>query len=134
MDTIKLVLGAAAIATSSGAMLLAAGPAHARDVTVVASAEDDVPVARVTLGDLNLAVPAGQQTMRHRVSGAIRTVCAPTYDGTETTRLAECQNHAWDQARPQMAAAVARAVRIASGNATAQDRALALNTINFAGR
>jgi len=132
MDTIKLLLGAAAVATTSGAMLLAAGPAHARDVTVVASIENDVPVARVTFADLDLAGAAGQKTMRSRVGSAVRTVCAPAYDGTETTRYTACVNGAWDEARPQMAAAVARAGRLAAGQATPEEKALALNTLRVA--
>jgi hypothetical protein len=42
-------------------------------------------------------------------------------------RYTQCRSSAWNEARPQMASAVARATRLAQGNGTAQDRALALN-------
>ncbi|WP_114228469.1 MULTISPECIES: UrcA family protein [Sphingomonas] len=128
----KLLFGIAAALSASGAMLLAAGPAAARDVTVTASIENDVPVARVSYADLDLAHRPGQVTLRQRVSGAIRTVCEPSYDSTEPTGNTQCVNAAWGQAQPQMAAAVARAGRLASGTATDADRALAMNgTIKF---
>lgn len=125
MDKIKLFFGLAALTTGIVATGLAAGPAMARDVTVVATLEDGVPVARVSFADLDLATGAGRQTLHGRIGGAIRTVCAPAYRGLETNAYAECQNAAWDEARPQVASAVARAGRIAAGTATAQDRALA---------
>lgn len=124
----KLLFGAAAVLTATCGVLLAAGPAAAKDVTVVAQIEDDVPVARVNFADLDLVHRAGQKTLNRRVATAIRTVCAPAYDGIGTTLYTQCQNAAWDDAKPQIAAVVARAERLASGNASAQDRALALNT------
>ncbi|URD59689.1 UrcA family protein [Sphingomonas sp. KRR8] len=124
----KLLFGAAAVLTAGCGVLLAAGPAAAKDVTVVAQMENDVPVARVSFADLDLVHRAGQKTLNRRVASAVRTVCAPSYEGTDTSRYTQCQNAAWDDAKPQIAAVVARAERLASGNATAQDRALALNT------
>jgi len=131
----KLMFGVAAALTASASLMLAAGPAAARDVTVVASVEDEVPVARVSFADLDLADKGGQRSLRGRVSSAIRTVCAPAYDGTGSIRYAQCQSNAWAQARPQMISAVARASRLAAGNATVEDRALALNgAIRFGGQ
>ena len=51
----KLLFSVAAALTASASLMLAAGPAAARDVTVVASVEDEVPVARVSFADLDLA-------------------------------------------------------------------------------
>jgi UrcA family protein len=123
----KLLFGVAAALTASASLMLAAGPAAARDVTVVASVEDEVPVARVSYADLDLSDGVGKRTLRGRVSSAIRTVCAPAYDGTGSIRYSQCRSSAWGEAIPQMASAVARAGRLAAGTATAQDRALALN-------
>jgi UrcA family protein len=123
----KLLFSVAAALTASASLMLAAGPAAARDVTVVASVEDEVPVARVSFADLDLADKGGQRTLRGRVSSAIRSVCAPAYDGVASIRYTQCRTSAWNEARPQMASAVARAGRLAAGTATAQDRALALN-------
>lgn len=130
MITTKLMFGLAAALTTSGALLLAAGPAAARDVTVVAAIENDVPVARVSFADLDLTGQPGQRTLRHRVTGAIHTVCEPALMG-EPVAYSFCQGSAWAEARPQMAAAIARAGRLAAGNATAQDRALAFNSIRL---
>lgn len=130
MTTFKLMFGLAAALTATGTTLLAVSPAAARDVTVVATVEDGVPVARVSFADLDLTGLAGQQTLRHRVGGAIHTVCAPALSG-ERVAYSLCQGSAWSEARPQMAAAVARAGRLAAGTATAQDRALALNSIRL---
>ena len=135
MKTTNLLLGLAAVLTAGGATMLAAGPAVARDVTVVAHTDGDLPVARVSFADLNLADAGGQHVLRRRVGGAIRTVCAPAYDGTENLRFNDCRNQAWDEAKPQMTAAIARATRLAAGTASAGDRALALNgTIQLGGR
>ena len=135
MNTTKLVFGLAAALTASGTLFLAAGPAAAKDVTVVAATDDELPVARVSFADLNLVHEAGQQTLRRRVNGAIRTVCAPAYSGIETAAYAMCQNNAWNEAKPQMTAAIDRATRLAAGNGSARDQALALSgTIQFGGR
>lgn len=126
----KLMFGLAATLTAGCAVLLAAGPATAREVTVIASFENDVPVARISYADLTLAHQPGQTTLRHRVAGAIRTVCEPVFDRSQPDGYQLCHNAAWSQARPQMAAAMARATRLASGTASASDR-LALNAFTI---
>lgn len=131
MTKTKTLLALAALATSGGTLLLGAGPAMARDVTVVAQA-DEAPIAHVSYADLNLAVAAGQRTLERRVSGAITQVCQDTADGTDRFANGACVNAAWNEAIPQMKAATARARALAEGGASTDTR-VALNAIRIGG-
>lgn len=111
MNTTKLLMGAAALCMSATAMLAAAGPAHARDVTVRAAAPEDVPQVIVSVADLRLTSASGKKRLHRRVASAVSTVCAPHYEGARSLGYNRCLGTAWDGARPQMARAISAAER-----------------------
>jgi UrcA family protein len=126
MNVIKLLLGAAAVVTSTGAIMLTAGPAHASDVTVLAETDDGVPVARVRFADLDLGAEAGQRLLKRRVASAISQVCRPARDASSATRYNACLTAGWSEANPQLAAVFERAEQIAANGAAARDQAVAV--------
>ena len=109
----KILFAAAAVTASAGSLLLTVTPAHARDVTVVASAQD-VPTATVRLNDLNLAAASGQRTLSRRVGKAVREVCADRDTRDLQSGYGSCVSEAWTGARPQMASLISRAERMAA--------------------
>lgn len=110
----KLLMAAAAVVVSGSALLATAGPAHAKDVTVIAASPDELPRATVNIADLNLASASGQKTMTRRVGSAVRVVCAHEDTGALASNYRHCQDVAWDSARPQMARAIQRAEQLAA--------------------
>ncbi|MCW3798294.1 UrcA family protein [Sphingomonas sp. BN140010] len=113
MNATKLLMGAAALCVSSVAVMAAAGPAQARDVTVRAAVSDDVPRAAVYIGDLQLASAQGKKSLNRRVNFAVAKVCYPHREGALSRSYTRCVETAWDGARPQMARAIATAERYA---------------------
>ena len=109
MSTVTQFLLAAAAAS----LLLAAGSAKARDVTVYANSEEDLPRRTVSYADLDLAAATGQKTLTRRVSSAVRAVCRGQDIRGMLSLGGDCFSIAWNGARPQMAQAIARATQIA---------------------
>ena len=90
------------IAAAGVAATLAAGtPARA----------DDTHSARVTYADLNLASPAGEQKLQHRVSFAARSVCDTddVSDPEMTSAIQHCRVAAVASAQPAIRQAVEHA-------------------------
>ena len=98
MEYNKFVSAFAAVAITAGAFALVSSPAFAKDRPVL--------------------VVADQQTLKHRVSRGINSLCSEStggQDGFYVTSFArmKCGRIAWSQARPQMANAAQRARDIA---------------------
>ena len=70
-------------------------------------------VERVPYGDLNLAASADRKTLYGRVGSAVRNVCNFNAVGIATD-YRTCAGLAWEDARPQIDAALARANRQAA--------------------
>lgn len=86
--------------------LLCVGAVATAQSPIVVSA-DSPPTARVFIGDLNLAAPAGQRTLHRRLASAIETVCgsyAGRVDLSETMRIDDCRQVAQASANQQLAA------------------------------
>lgn len=129
MKSHKILFGAAAVFVSAGAMITAAAPAEASDVTVVAQPDGDALRQAVSFADLDLTDKGGQKLLKSRVSRAVRTVCEPMDVGGLSSRYAECLGVAWSGVRPQMAAAIDREQRLATGQIDASTTAAAAITV-----
>ncbi len=75
------------------------------------SPSPDLLMRIVSIADLDLKSPAGQQEMEKRVGKAVEDMCAvvaplPSYKGPLEQ---PCRDEAWASARPQMTEAVQRA-------------------------
>src|SRR5687768_11804979 len=90
------------------ALAMSIGGAQAREgIVITAEPEAVVRTQRVGFGDVDLATADGRQELTHRVSLAVRDVCA----APDAFLLSEvpCKRAAWADARPQIADAVERA-------------------------
>lgn len=108
----------AAVAITAGGLFLVASPAAAKRPIVV-TGNPDLVVRHVSFADLNLASFAGENTLRHRVRGAVKDVCLEATGGNTggapyKINMVNCSASAWDGANPQIAAAVQRAREIAA--------------------
>lgn len=100
--TRTLGCAAAALVTSSMLMALAAGPAHASEVS---TPEGITKTMLVPYDDLNLASPSGMQTLQKRIESAARQVCADAKDRSSLTATAaykECLANALAGAQAQV--------------------------------
>jgi UrcA family protein len=110
-----------------------ATPAAAKDKIVVTAPPSEVVVRRVSFADLNLATPAGEQSLNSRVGYAVNDLCDDITGGsngslTMNQYLRKCSASAWGQARPQMARAIQRAHDIAeTGTSTITAAALTIS-------
>jgi len=118
MNSFKLLMGAAALCVSSVAVVAAAGPAQAKDVTVRAALPDDVPQLSVNIADLQLASASGKSSLHRRVRFAVSQVCNPHLGGSLSRAYTRCLETAWTGARPQMARAIDAAERYAQAGGT----------------
>jgi UrcA family protein len=110
-------VGLATLATSL--LILAAAPANARDLTVIAEPTIDQQLSqRVSYSDLNLATAAGQKRLHSRVRSAVRTVCAPVDAKGDLSAAFDCSSFAWNGAKPQIEQAVTRAEQLAFNGTT----------------
>jgi UrcA family protein len=115
----KLVLsGFTAAALGAGCLFLPTS-AIAKDSPVLVTAPTELVVRHVSYADLDLGLPAGVTALNQRVNFAIGDVCAEANLGDSGSfgfkaGMMRCSNHAWDDARPQIARAVQRAEDIAS--------------------
>jgi UrcA family protein len=76
-------------------------------------------VRHVSFADLNLAAPAGQQTLNRRVDAAVSSLCNEATGGNDGSpaykySMISCSDGAWNDARPQIARAVQRSQELAS--------------------
>jgi UrcA family protein len=109
----------AAVAMTS-LSLIAVTPAQAKSDPVVITGQrvSDLPTQRVSFADLNLAAAADQVTLERRVGSAVKQVCVASGYTIEANLRARasysgCSDFAWDGARPQIAAAIARTQAVA---------------------
>lgn len=74
-------------------------------------AQAEPRTAHVSIADLDLAQPAGQQALQHRVSHALSRVCGDPADRDLTARSAirTCRADAMADLAPRMAQAIASA-------------------------
>lgn len=118
MSIIKIVPLCAAIAITTGGVVLLGSPAHGKQRPVVVTApalpDDDYPTRRVSYADLNLATMAGEKRLHRRVSGAVRVVCFESVPSGTVYEVDSCRRYAWRGAQPQIDRAVMRAREIAS--------------------
>jgi UrcA family protein len=118
MKYIRFLSASAAVAITIGSFALVAHPAIAHSGPVIVVANQDAVTRHVSYSDLNLASAAGELTLKHRVSGAVSSLCSEAtggqdgFYGTNIARM-KCNKTAWGQARPQMANAAQRARDIA---------------------
>lgn len=108
----------AATALVAGGLFLPT-PTAAKEGPVFVTGRTELVVRHVSYADLDLAVPAGLSTLNDRVDFAIGDLCteANLFDNKSLafkTGMIKCSNHAWNDARPQIARAVQRAQDIAS--------------------
>jgi UrcA family protein len=80
-------------------------------VATPALADPEGRSATVRTNDLNLATPAGEQVLRHRITRAIAVVCgdADLRDLAAVARQDACRATAMAKAMPQMQVAIANA-------------------------
>ena len=106
MKTLTLLL--ATVACS-----IAAVPASAQTdstMTVTRSHQDDDPdTIRVPYGDLNLVNASAADALRARVKQAGQRTCSNIYDWAFISQRWGCEAIVWKVAKPQIAAAIARA-------------------------
>jgi UrcA family protein len=119
MLSTKILFGLAAVTASAGSLLLTVSPARAAEVTVVADAADAPPTATVRLEGLNLVDRSGQRMLSRRVASAVRQVCVAEDTGALASGFRDCLSTAWGDARPQMAAVIDRAQRLAASGTIA---------------
>ncbi|HXG81691.1 MAG TPA: UrcA family protein [Sphingomicrobium sp.] len=92
-----------------------ADAAQDQPVVVYAEPDENVRTERVSFGDLDLATVKGQRILLRRVGSAVNHVCPYGGDqiGVQQLGYRLCSDGAWQDARPQIAQAVARAKEIA---------------------
>ena len=114
--------------------VLAASPAVARSKPVVVTAQrtSDLPTQRVSFADLNLAAAQDQKALDRRVGAAVKQVCVASGHTIEQNlkaraSFAGCSDSAWNEARPQIVAAIDRAQALAlNGNGAVAVGSLAI--------
>ena len=101
-----------------GAVVLAlANPASAQDSDIVVTGKGKAPAGaelvtkKVSVGDLDLATPEGEQEMEQRVDAAVKQICwsHPKPARWQIRQSEACSKFAWDGARPQMNSLLERA-------------------------
>ena len=114
--TIRKMCASNSLIAGAALALLAASsaPAWAKEVTVLGQIPEDQLSERVSYADLDLATPAGVETLTYRVRGAVKRVCQPLDQRSTFAEHGECRSFAWTGAQPQMSQAIARAQQIAS--------------------
>ena len=112
-----------ALSSFTAAALVAGGlflptSASAKDTAVLVTGKSELVVRHVSYADIDLAVPAGVAALNDRVGFAVGDVCSEANlsdNGSFAFKsgMIKCSNHAWNDARPQIARAVERAQEIA---------------------
>ncbi|MDV3256202.1 MAG: UrcA family protein [Sphingomonas sp.] len=118
----------AAVLSGVAASLFIASSASAMEPVVVYGAPAETRTVEVRFDDLDLAQYRHEQRLNRRVAAAVRKVCDDG-DGPGIRRqdYLRCADGAWDDAAPQIAAAVERARQLASTGRTT----LAANAITI---
>ena len=110
---------AAVLSGVTASLLVSAATAQAaqeKPVVVYAGPQEDIFTERVSYRDLDLAAKADQKTLNKRVGGAVRRVCtsANAFGTYADLVYRVCADDSWDNARPQIARAIARAEQLAA--------------------
>jgi UrcA family protein len=96
----------------SAAIMAAATPLDARSRPIIVTGPpSDTVTRRVSYRDLNLASLQGERTLIHRVRGAVAEVC---WEASPWNRMRQCRSETWQETRPQITRAVARAHEFAA--------------------
>jgi len=107
----------AAVLSGVAASLLFTTPSWAaqdKPVVVYAEPQENIRTVHVSYADLNLAQSRDMRQLTQRVAGAVRHVCLyESRPALQDGAYYQCADGAWDNARPQMAQAVARAQEVA---------------------
>ena len=121
----------AAILSGVAASLLIGSAAFAagqeRPVVVYGEPQEGLRTERVSYADLDLSQRGHQRKLNLRVAGAVKRVCL--YEDRNGVLVYDhCSDGAWDNARPQIAQAVARAREIAlTGKSSIAATAITIN-------
>jgi UrcA family protein len=103
--------------------IAATAPVMAAEKPVIVQADiSNFRVERVSYAGLDLANARHLKTLNFRVAGAVERVCQRDFgrDGLQDRGYYKCENNAWENARPQIDNAIARASSFAmSGQQTA---------------
>lgn len=111
----------AAVVTST-TLLSSTAAAQTEPVVVTAQRQADEPTEIVSHRDLRLTLAGDQRRLNRRVEAAVKNVCgyndvAAARSVTTYSKYYACHGVAWNGARPQIAAALARASdRLAGGS------------------
>ena len=121
----------AAILSGVAASLLIGSAAFAagqeRPVVVYGEPQEGLRTERVSYADLDLSQRGHQRKLNLRVAGAVKRVCLYE-DRNGVWDYYHCSDGAWDNARPQIAQAVARAREIAlTGKSSIAATAITIN-------
>lgn len=103
----------------TSAIIFSMAPSASAKPPIVVIAPADIVTRHISYADLNLASSAGEDTLKARVGGAVRSLCDEVVggeDGSLRLKFAakHCSTLAWDQARPQISRAAERARGIAT--------------------
>ena len=102
--------------------LLFAAAALVTAVPAATFAREDVATERVPYGDLNLASPAGVETLDRRLDRAIKRICGHDLRHLRVSRaIAECREKTRASILPQRSYAIARATGRQDGQAWAEN-------------
>ena len=111
-------LTAAVLSGVTASLLVTAATAQAaqdRPVVVYAEPQEGLRTQHVSYRDLDLASATDQKTLHKRVGKAVRKVCYEVdrpQPGVDPVFQA-CAEDSWDNARPQISRAIARAEQLA---------------------
>lgn len=117
--THKPIIAMAVVAIAATTPVIAAAQ---QPETIVTAPESDLRFARVSYGDLNLTMPAGQRRLHKRVGNAAARICKDDQPAVADLAFNACRANAVRGAAPQVAAAIDRAMqgRFAESAALAQ--------------
>lgn len=100
--------------------VLAEQPAQARDLTVTAAIQRDVPSEQVTAAGLDLGSSKGREILEARVRAASRRVCAVSSVSLRAKSEFSCRRAARAAAAPQVARMFEQARALASAGDAAR--------------
>jgi UrcA family protein len=108
--TVRLVRGAPIMSPVVTRILLSLSLCGSLAATP-AFAEPEAPSATIRTDDLDLATPAGERTLHHRVAWAVTTICSGlgVRDLATVSREQACRTAAMAKVAPQIEVAIANA-------------------------
>lgn len=117
----RLTNAAAVLAAIAATIALSPSSASAQEgpVTIYGDAANS-RTELVSFARLDLASARDQRRLKHRVGAAVERVCLREIgrDGLQERGYYACESKAWDEASPQIAAAVSRFGNVALGGAS----------------